>query len=93
MQWKESITTAQKDLEKIPSSQVKQIRYEDFINDPTKIASELFAFCDLPESKEILDYVKTEVYPSNTLKWQSVDKKIISAIDNLIQKELKQFGY
>jgi hypothetical protein len=92
-QWRKCVETARSQLDNIPADQVKEVRYEDLVNN-ISIVDQLCDFIGISDKETVLEYYEKHVEVSNLDAWKS---RIPQAELDLIMAEigeiLCQFGY
>ena len=95
MQWVRCVEKAEQGLCKVDSSSVYQLRYEDFVKQPSLEVDRLVAFLgiDAP-STEWFQQCLMDVKPQHIGKWKSeLDSRDLSRVQPLIQSTLQRHGY
>ena len=76
----------------MPQERVLNIRYEDFLNDPTEILGNIFQFASLVHSPEVISYAEHNIKKYNFEKWK-MHSKLVSKIDYILKPTLKKLDY
>ncbi len=91
-QWLESVITAEKDLESVPSSQCLKIKYEDFVNQPENVLKKrIFEFASLDYNEDEWSQRLKEVRSRG--EYSKSENEKINKIYPMIEGKLRDLGY
>jgi len=91
--WVNSINEFKKQSEKIPNSDIYEIRYEKFCESPRKIIAEAYQMCELRVDEKILNIIPTKFTNFNG-KWsKEINEKYHPMIREKLEPTMKELGY
>ena len=71
-----------------------EIRYEELVNDPSKVFDEVRCFFELDDDENFNSWVKCNVDGTRTDKWrETLDKEQLDLIEKQASHLLKSLGY
>jgi len=92
-QWKESVQAALRGLEKVPSDQQLEIRFEHLVQAPEGVLGEILAFTELQAKDEVLNYASKVVRPEARARWRTESNHDVDRLSTIIGPTLVKLGY
>lgn len=68
---------------------IMPVKYEDLTNQPERVLSDIFSFCELENEKKVIDFAKKILIPNKSKELFNIPKPFDSHFNYLMQK----FGY
>ncbi len=94
IEWKILIDAMERAKQFVSSENFMEIRYEDFCSSSLEIFRNVIEFCELEESSEFEEFVKSYVLKNTNFKWQKELTDYQKNIANITLREhLRKFGY
>ena len=94
IQWKACVEASMSQLSEVPASQVLNIRYEEFTNNPVEGLVSICKFLDAPFSDESLKDITANVSTGSIGKWKSqLDESTAAKLNEVVGELLEQLGY
>lgn len=94
IQWVKSVEAARRGFQRVPPSQVLDIRYEDLARHPLEVFAEIFEFCELEFEERSRSIVQRAVTDKNVGKWRDeLSEDDLGKLMPHIESTLKQEGY
>jgi len=91
-QWSEGLKSSQAALDKIKKERIFRIKYEDLIESPQTVISDLLNFLELEPSEKVLTYAKDTI-KNNAKEYTSEEKEKIKLIQPIIEEQMRIYGY
>lgn len=92
-QWLESVSAAREGLSLVPSSRVREIRYEDLVEDPRGRMAEVWAHLGLSEPPGFGGILEEVVRGDRVAAWKSADPEEVGEIEAEVGPLLEELGY
>jgi len=92
-QWRESIQAALNGLQKVPSDQQLQIRFEHLVREPENVLGEILAFAELQPEDRVLSYASRVVRPEACARWRTESNHDLGRLSTIIGPTLMKLGY
>lgn len=72
----------------------KVVRYEDFVESPRDIMTDILKFCGLGLSKSVENYLSSQIYVNMNYKYESqLEKDDIALINEILKEKFFHYGY
>ncbi|MDJ0742755.1 MAG: sulfotransferase [Xenococcaceae cyanobacterium MO_167.B27] len=93
-QWVETMKIATQAGRKIAPDNYLEIRYEDLINSPKKIITEIAEFADIRYPESIIEFCKINIdLTRNPKRLKSLDSNTLGEIKEIIEPTMSELGY
>lgn len=93
-QWAQTVETALDDIERLPESYFMFIRYEDLVQKPEELMSQVLDFVGLQEKDSVLSFVRETADPSRAGKWMAaLDPAVLEKVRPYMEPTMKRLGY
>lgn len=92
-QWKESIQAARRGLERIPTDQQFEVRFEHLVQEPKDVLGEILAFAELQVRDAVLKYARDVVRPEAGSRWRAESNHNVAQLTTIIGPILDNLGY
>ena len=93
-QWVETMKIATQAGRKIAPDNYWEIRYEDLINSPQKIITEITEFADIRYPESIIEFCQINIdLTRNTKRLNSLDDITLEEIKEIIEPKMSELGY
>ena len=93
MQWAISVQQTRLDTANLPSSQLLELHYEQFLADPVDHLQRIQAFCQLPINESVLRFASERIRPDEARWRQILTKEEKEILNHWIGPLLESLGY
>lgn len=94
LQWRRCVKIAEHDLSQIESTRIHQLRYEDFVANPSKELSRISTFLKVDISAQYSQKLIQGISTDSVGRWKKdLNQNTLKLIQPLIQDTLKHYGY
>jgi hypothetical protein len=94
LQWRRCVKIAEHDLNQIESTRIHQLRYEDFVTNPSKELSRISTFLKVDISAQYSQKLIQGISTDSVGRWKKdLNQNTLKLIQPLIQDTLKHYGY
>ena len=93
-QWAATIGRALDDIQRIPSSQVVTVRYEDLVRDPQTTFASIQECISLADPQPVIEYLQRTSDPTREEKWHhELSDELLREIRPHVEPTLQRLGY
>ena len=94
LQWSRCVDLADSQLERIDSTRIYRLRYEQFVEQPADELRSIASFLDADVRSDDLSTLTSDVLEKNVGKWQnSIDEQLHAVISPAMSDTLRRHGY
>lgn len=93
-QWRHTIEPVLDFRDQMPPESCLEIRYEELVSDPSRLAREIEAFAELTPSRAFVEHLEAECHDGRVDAWrQRMDDAELAAIRPILGPALERLGY
>ncbi len=95
LQWRYIIQSIRADVAELPKESYMEVRYEDFVQDPTQTLKSIYHFTDLSIPEDVLNSPESDgnSFKNMNEKWREMEKEHLDRITTAMQPVLRDLGY
>lgn len=95
-QWARIVETALDDIEVLPQAHVLEVRYEDLVTDPRKVAERIVQFAEVPDPQPLIDFA-AKTYRSDYVHYERNERPLSDEewlrVRPLVEPLRRRLGY